>query len=135
MALLSQMFNGNPLMPGTPVTQGMNPMGNPIAQYMQMQGNPFTRQIPGSQYLGMPQQQMQRPPMLSQGQGMGEIGNMPLPPDFAGQTQGFPNIKEDLQGFGFGAFAPKVNENGSFRENLIKQLLSQMSMQGMPGGF
>lgn len=121
MALLSQMFQ-------------QNAMQNPFAQYAQMQANPFTRQLPGMGYLPpLPPQQAPRMPMLNQG--MGEIGNMPLPPDFAGQTQTFPNIKDDLQGFGFGAFAPKVNQNGSFRQNLIQQLLSQMSMQGMPGGF
>lgn len=137
---------------------------NPFVQYQQMQANPFTRQIPGTQYLNQPMQGMSpmggapgAMPMNPMGMGqmqpqMGAprfnprlgTGNLPqgesvVPTDFAGVPPGLPNLPQDLQGFGFGQMAPKMNVNTNLRSNLIQQLLQQL-MQGdgfnqQGGGF
>ncbi len=122
MGLLDQMMGG-----------GMQ--GNPFAQYQQMQANPFTRQIPGTEYLGGMGQDSGNP----MGGGMGAPQDMPynesqIPTDFAGVPPGLPNLPEDMQGFGFGQAAPEMNVNNGLRQSLIQNLLSQLMQQSGSGG-
>lgn len=117
MALLSQMLGAG---------AGQQ---NPFAQYQQMQANPFTRQIPGSQYLGSPMPQMG--PRLAPSQG--ELGQNVVPTDFAGAGGSLPSLPDEMSGFGFGQMAPKLNTNNSLRDNLIQDLLRNL-MQSQQGG-
>lgn len=122
MALLSQLLSGQ--------------QQNPFAQYQQMQANPFTQQIPGSEYLGIADDSIGGANAF--GAQSGQVTpDMGVPTDFAGAPPGLPNLPENLQGFGFGQNSPQMNVNSNLRQDLIKQLLTQLMQQsggGMMGG-
>lgn len=108
---------------------------NPFEEFRRMQANPFSRMLPGSEYLPGGGQPQGPAPIGSAGLPKGESV---VPTDFAGVPPGLPNLPEDMQGFGFGESAPKMNVNKGLRQDLIQQLLKQLMPQlpfGLPGGM
>lgn len=105
---------------------------NPFEEFRRMQANPFSRALPGSEYLPNGGQPPGPAPLGSAGLPKGESV---IPTDFAGTPPGLPNLPEDMQGFGFGQSAPKMNVNKGLRQDLIQQLLQQLmgGMDGLPG--
>ncbi len=136
----------------------MDPMQ--LMQMLQMQQkDPFSRSLPGDGLMGPGG--MSAPPQAAdlanmgghqqdpqQGLGLPQTPDMnTISTDFTDTQPGLPNLPDNFQGFGFGQYAPKVNEpsqmslgNMGGRENnaqpgvrqqMIQQLMQHLMSQGM----